>query len=207
MPESSLEQQLQLLQEPKGSVSAGEDAVIPKDPLLLRTSPPFIFRTFEDPVRRRFRLEAEEKLKPGAWQVLASGFNRCNFVFAAYRFLRKAVFAPDDVSYEGFDSLPKEVQEQMLEGIPEDRQHPIYEAGSLQQAELISSNLKKAFEARRILREAGWGGFAARLLAIILDLPFILGVVILVNLIKSRVRKSTFWSLTRLALQFGASSR
>ena len=65
----------------------------------------------------------------------------------------------------------------MAEGIPSDRRLPIKMANSLQQAELISSDLKKASEARRTLREAGWGGFAARLLAIILDLPFILGVV------------------------------
>ena len=57
----------------------------------------------------------------------------------------------------------------MAEGIPSDRRLPIKMANSLQQAELISSDLKKASEARRILREAGWGGFAARLLAIILD--------------------------------------
>ena len=79
----------------------------------------------------------------------------------------------------------------MAEGIPSDRRLPIKMANSLHQAEVISSDLKKASEARRILREAGWGGFAARLLAIILDLPFILGVVILVHIVRSRASKAT----------------
>jgi hypothetical protein len=148
---------------------------VPKNPLTLRTSPRLDFPVFEDPTLRRFRLEDEAALEPGFLDLFAAGVNQEWVPFAALRYLRKGLAADDDPEYPGFSQLPKETQDALVEGIPVDQRHPIQMAFSLRQAELISSNLRRLFEAEQMLNDAGAVGLVARLAAALTD-PFAIAV-------------------------------
>ena len=119
--------------------------------------------------------EEEQRLanRPG---LLRSAFAVENLAPAALRYLQRNFAGADDPDFVGVFNLTDEQQQKIFKGIPSRYWEYInQEANSLTQAVLIADQTRKVVEAEEIIMEAGWGGFAARLAAAMLD-PVAIGV-------------------------------